>query len=736
MSLQATGLVSGFDVNSIIDQLIKAETAPRSRIETREKILNAQQDTLKNINSNLLILQSRAAGLASTTLTLQRTVTSTNEDVLEATAASGAPRQDYQLNISSLATSSRVSSDSPISNSIEMTRLVEISLAKDSDNDGSPDQGSFTVDGLTKDSSGNDITVTLNQGSTTLNNIVSTLNFTATDSTTTSTNYTTLFESSYVGLSDDSGLSITKRISKLNTALTDPTTQISAAQLSFKESDTNFASVIGLPVARQIIHGLSEIDGVVGSNRMSELGAVEVLDYDNSSRTVTVSTDDVGRFANTQILTFAGGGIGNATAKMTISSNPSASAGTFTLTSSSYDLTGARIIGADSTGGGQPFLAKSVNPGSFTINGVTFHVAKIQSSNLAVKFSSSTDLNSTTTLSSDLTSSATTMTVSSASSFATSGTIRIEDEYITYTGKTSNTFTGLTRGSSGTTAAAYEATAGSVGITSVDYSSQTMSALDIAAGTFTVKGSSEKTVTISSTSDTLSTVIGSINSANAGVTASLSVDGRVKLVGPAGTIVAATDSTSDFASKLNFGRGIVSSTKLSELGITSGTFNLNGIPFTYSSSDTVNDVLNSINQNSNVNLQARLTTDGFVEIYSPDGSSWRSASELSTTSLGSALTDSSSSITVGSTGAFPSTGVIRIGSEDIAYTGKTSTTFTGLTRGYNNTIAAAHSSGTSVTDEPNWAIADSSGNLASLFGFGRSSETLQNVLNQVTASSV
>ncbi|MEC8893523.1 MAG: flagellar cap protein FliD N-terminal domain-containing protein, partial [Candidatus Poribacteria bacterium] len=214
MSLQATGLVSGFDVNSIIDDLIRAESAPRSRLENREKILNAQQDTLKTINSNLLVLQSRATGLASNTLTLQRMVTSTNEDALEATATSGAPRQDYQLDVSSLATSSRVSSDSSISNSIELGRLVEISLEKDSDNDGLLDQGSFTVDGLTKDSSGNDITITLDQGSTTLDSIVSTLNFTATDSTTTSTNHTTLFESSYIGASDDSGLSITKRISK------------------------------------------------------------------------------------------------------------------------------------------------------------------------------------------------------------------------------------------------------------------------------------------------------------------------------------------------------------------------------------------------------------------------------------------------------------------------------------------------------------------------------------------
>ena len=56
MSLQATGIVSGFDVNSIIDDLIRAESAPRSRLENREKILNAQQDTLRNINSNLFLI--------------------------------------------------------------------------------------------------------------------------------------------------------------------------------------------------------------------------------------------------------------------------------------------------------------------------------------------------------------------------------------------------------------------------------------------------------------------------------------------------------------------------------------------------------------------------------------------------------------------------------------------------------------------------------------------------------
>ena len=60
MSLQATGLISGLDVNTIIEDLVQAESAPRRRLEDRQKVLSAQQEIVRNLNSNLLILQSRA----------------------------------------------------------------------------------------------------------------------------------------------------------------------------------------------------------------------------------------------------------------------------------------------------------------------------------------------------------------------------------------------------------------------------------------------------------------------------------------------------------------------------------------------------------------------------------------------------------------------------------------------------------------------------------------------------
>ena len=70
--------------------------------------------------------------------------------------------------------------------------------------------------------------------------------------------------------------------------------------------------------------------------------------------------------------------------------------------------------------------------------------------------------------------------------------------------------------------------------------------------------------------------------------------------------------------------------------------------------------------------------------------------EITTTNLDGALTDSATTITVNSTTGFDSTGTIFIGNEQITYTGTSSTTFTGATRGANNTTAAAHSDDTQV----------------------------------------
>ena len=70
--------------------------------------------------------------------------------------------------------------------------------------------------------------------------------------------------------------------------------------------------------------------------------------------------------------------------------------------------------------------------------------------------------------------------------------------------------------------------------------------------------------------------------------------------------------------------------------------------------------------------------------------------EIVTTTLDGSLTDSATTVTVASTTGFDSAGTLHIGNEQIPYTGTTSTTFTGATRGAGGTTAAAHSSATQV----------------------------------------
>jgi hypothetical protein len=67
--------------------------------------------------------------------------------------------------------------------------------------------------------------------------------------------------------------------------------------------------------------------------------------------------------------------------------------------------------------------------------------------------------NATSTLASGIASGDTSLTLANASSFPSSGAVSIDSEIIYYTGKSTNTLTGLTRGADGTSAAAHSASA-------------------------------------------------------------------------------------------------------------------------------------------------------------------------------------------------------------------------------------------------------------------------------------
>ena len=78
--------------------------------------------------------------------------------------------------------------------------------------------------------------------------------------------------------------------------------------------------------------------------------------------------------------------------------------------------------------------------------------------------------------------------------------------------------------------------------------------------------------------------------------------------------------------------------------------------------------------------------------------------EIVTTTLSQSHTDSVTTITVASTTGFDSSGTLFIGNEQVTYTGTTSTTFTGCTRGANDTTAASIASGVQVAQFENGGV--------------------------------
>ncbi len=117
-----------------------------------------------------------------------------------------------------------------------------------------------------------------------------------------------------------------------------------------------------------------------------------------------------------------------------------------------------------------------------------------------ITFTSVTVPGQATTLNGDINDSVTTITLTSSTGFSAAGTVRIGDELITYTGKSSNDLTGCTRGTNSTTAAAHssgtavrEATVTRYNTT--DFTSLTFEVLSTATNSFTIKMATTETGT-------------------------------------------------------------------------------------------------------------------------------------------------------------------------------------------------------------------------------------------------
>src|SRR5438094_318205 len=96
------GLVSGINSQSIIDQLISLESAPKTLLQARIDAATRQKDAYNDLRTKLDDLKSVGATLTNPLTFQAATTASSDEHVLTATAANGAAVGTFQFQVARL----------------------------------------------------------------------------------------------------------------------------------------------------------------------------------------------------------------------------------------------------------------------------------------------------------------------------------------------------------------------------------------------------------------------------------------------------------------------------------------------------------------------------------------------------------------------------------------------------------------------------------------------------------
>ncbi len=115
-----SGLSSGIDTNSIIQQLLDAHRQPIVRLENKAEVLAVQREAYRNVNTQLLAVQSKALDLRLESTFLTRSASSSDESSVVASANFASVKTTHRVEISQLAQEAIASS----SRYLSQTRLL------------------------------------------------------------------------------------------------------------------------------------------------------------------------------------------------------------------------------------------------------------------------------------------------------------------------------------------------------------------------------------------------------------------------------------------------------------------------------------------------------------------------------------------------------------------------------------------------------------------------------------
>ncbi len=214
-----SGIASGLDTNSIVEQLVTLERRPIQLAQERQSDLNRVSGRLGNIRSQLEGLKSATEGLDDTDDVLVTRATSSDEDTVSVSTDGAAPAGAYSLEVTALAQAERTYSDAFASNNVAL-------------NDATMLGGTFTGGTLSVQvGSATTVDITL-EASDTLETLVSKINSSDADVTAgllyDGTNYRLQVSGNETGA--ENGITFTETGAGLDLGFTDPANERVAAQ--------------------------------------------------------------------------------------------------------------------------------------------------------------------------------------------------------------------------------------------------------------------------------------------------------------------------------------------------------------------------------------------------------------------------------------------------------------------------------------------------------------------------
>lgn len=119
--LALSGLASGFDWKSVVDQLSNVERAPQRRLKVEQSKINQQKEAVSKLVTELSTFQTKAEELKDTSFFSERTATSSDEAVATASTTDDTPTGTYKFEITQLATNSQQKGGTGIANKLSAT---------------------------------------------------------------------------------------------------------------------------------------------------------------------------------------------------------------------------------------------------------------------------------------------------------------------------------------------------------------------------------------------------------------------------------------------------------------------------------------------------------------------------------------------------------------------------------------------------------------------------------------